>query len=124
MEPMELKCPNCGEVIPAENINIQEMVALCGECHHVFEFTRSAIARKAKRHIPPQPERVQVHVDDDYLELSYRRVFGSGAKFGLAMATLAATVCTIILVGASVNQEPCGGQKPHPEHFFGQATRL
>ena len=94
---MELKCPNCGETIPAENINIQEMVALCGECHHVFEFTRGTVARKAKRHAPPRPERVQVCADDDCLELSYRLVFGPGAKFGLAMATLAATVFTIIL---------------------------
>lgn len=103
---MELKCPNCGQTIPAENINIQEMVALCSECHHVFEFTRSTVARKAKRHAPPRPERVQVCADDDWLVLSYRLVFGPGAKFGLAMATLAATVFTIILVGASVNHEP------------------
>jgi DNA-directed RNA polymerase subunit M/transcription elongation factor TFIIS len=106
MWDMELKCPNCGEFIPAENINIQEMVALCGKCQHVFAFTRKAIARKTKRRIPPQPERVQVHIDDDGLELSYRLVFGSGSKFGLVMATLAATGSTLLLVNASLSHEP------------------
>jgi DNA-directed RNA polymerase subunit M/transcription elongation factor TFIIS len=103
---MELKCPNCGEFIPAENINIQEMVALCSECQHVFAFTRRAIARKTKRRIPPQPERVHAHVDDGGLELSYRLVFGSGSKFGLVMATLAVVVSTILLVNASISHEP------------------
>jgi DNA-directed RNA polymerase subunit M/transcription elongation factor TFIIS len=110
---MELKCPNCGEFIPAENINIQEMVALCGKCQHVFAFTRSAIARKTKRRIPPQPERVRVRSDDDGLELSYRLVFGSGSKFGLVMATLGAVVSTILLVSASVSHEP-----PSLQFFF------
>jgi DNA-directed RNA polymerase subunit M/transcription elongation factor TFIIS len=103
---MELKCPNCGEFIPVENINIQEMVALCGKCQHVFAFTRSTIARKTKRRIPPQPKRVHVHVNDDGMELSYQLEFGSGAKFGLAMATLAATLCTILLVGTFLSHEP------------------
>jgi uncharacterized Zn finger protein len=35
---MGLKCPVCGAAIPAENINIQEMVALCDQCGHVFSF--------------------------------------------------------------------------------------
>jgi hypothetical protein len=113
MWAVELKCPNCGEFIPAENINIQEMVALCGKCQHVFAFTRSAIARKAKRRIPPRPERVLVHVDDDGLELSYRLVFGSGAKFGLVMATFGAVVSTILLVSASLSHEP-----PSLQFFF------
>lgn len=103
---MELKCPNCGKVIPAENINIQEMVALCSECQHVFAFTRNAVARKAKRRIPPQPKRVHVYVDDDGLELSYRLVLGSGPKFGLAMAAFAAILATIFLVSAFLRHEP------------------
>jgi hypothetical protein len=106
MWAMELKCPNCGEFIPVENINIQEMVALCGKCQHVFAFTRSTIARKAKRRIPPQPKRVHVLVDDDGLELSFRFVFGSGAKFGLVMATFATVVSTLLLVNAFLSHEP------------------
>jgi hypothetical protein len=103
---MALKCPNCGESVPVENINIQEMVALCGECQHVFAFTRRSVARKTKRRIPARPERVHVHADDDCLELSYRLVFGSGAKFGLAMAAFAAVVSTLLLVNASISHEP------------------
>lgn len=33
-----LRCVSCGEPIRAENINIQEMVAKCSQCHAVFSF--------------------------------------------------------------------------------------
>lgn len=103
---MELKCPNCGEVILAENINIQEMVALCGACHHVFEFRRSTVARKAKRRIPRQPERVHLHVDEGFLELSYQFVLGSGPMFGLVMATVGVVVSTLLIINAYATGEP------------------
>lgn len=103
---MELKCPNCGKVIPAEHINIQEMVALCGECHHVFEFKRSAVARKAKRRIPLRPERVHMHVDEGFLELSYQFVLGPGPMFGLVMATVGTVVSALLILNAYANREP------------------
>jgi hypothetical protein len=35
---MKIKCPACGAPVPAENINIQTMSAVCTECDNVFRF--------------------------------------------------------------------------------------
>jgi hypothetical protein len=34
----ELTCPNCSTAIPPDRINVQEMVAACPTCAHVFRF--------------------------------------------------------------------------------------
>lgn len=34
----ELTCPNCSTAIPPDRINIQELVAACPTCAHVFSF--------------------------------------------------------------------------------------
>lgn len=103
---MELQCPNCGASVPAENINIQELVAVCGECNHVFEVTRRSIARKAQLRKLKPPHRVTTYAVDDSLELSYRLALGSGPKFGVIMATLAAVVTATLLIAAAINREP------------------
>lgn len=35
----QLLCPNCSAPIPAENVNISTMAAVCPQCAHVFAFT-------------------------------------------------------------------------------------
>jgi hypothetical protein len=105
---MELKCRNCGAPIPAENINIQEMLAVCPACNHVFEFDRGAVARKTKHRIPKRPARLHVYEEDDQLELSYRLVFGAGPTFGLVMCSIGAVVSSILFVGAIRGGEPPG----------------
>ncbi len=97
---MQLKCPNCSAPILAENINIQEMVAVCSECDHVFEFSRSAVARKAKRRKLKPPNRVRVYEDDERLELSYWLVFGPGPKFAMVISLIALVFYGAIMVGA------------------------
>jgi predicted Zn finger-like uncharacterized protein len=97
---MQLQCPHCSAPIQAENINIQEMLAVCSECHHVFEFSRSAVARKAKGRKLKPPNRVRVHEDDECLELSYWLVFGPGPKFGMVMSLIALVVYGAMLIGA------------------------
>ncbi len=105
---MKLKCPNCGEPVPAENINIQEMLALCSACQQVFEFDRSAVARKAKRRQLKPPPRVHIRDDPDSLELSYRFALGPGPKIGLVMATLGAVTCTALFAKACASNESSG----------------
>ena len=34
----KIHCPNCGESVPADNININDKIAKCGGCHAVFPF--------------------------------------------------------------------------------------
>lgn len=35
---MKLNCPECGAEIPADNMNLDRMVAKCRECNAVFDF--------------------------------------------------------------------------------------
>lgn len=103
---MQIKCPQCGALIPAENINIQEMLAKCSECHHVFAFNRSAIARKsAPRKLKP-PKRMFLQERDAGLELSYSRVFGPAQKFGGIMSLFFLVVYSVIFIGGSRGGAP------------------
>ena len=47
-----LNCPNCSHIIPAKDININELVAKCTNCHHVFNF----VEKKASSPIRHRPE--------------------------------------------------------------------
>jgi ssDNA-binding Zn-finger/Zn-ribbon topoisomerase 1 len=54
---MQMTCPNCGETVSAENINIQQMGAVCPYCDSVFRFELPG--EKAKRRkIKPREIRV------------------------------------------------------------------
>ena len=35
---MKIKCEKCGAEIGAENINIQEMAAVCSKCNNIFKI--------------------------------------------------------------------------------------
>lgn len=69
---MQLICPNCGEKIAAEHINIQRMVAVCPACDTVFAF--DAPADKAKRRKVKQPEHLTLR-DADTLQMTFRTNF-------------------------------------------------
>jgi hypothetical protein len=97
---MQLTCQHCGAPIPAENINIQELVALCNECYHVFGFSKSAVARQAKHRKLKPPKRVRVYEDDKRLELSYWLVFGPGSKFGIVASLIAIVAYGAMFIGA------------------------
>jgi hypothetical protein len=89
---MALNCPNCGAEIPAENINIQKMAALCSTCNHVFAFSAdSGTGPKYKRRKLKKPRRLTLEGEGDRLEMSYTRVFDQnayGALAGLGFAAL------------------------------------
>lgn len=46
---MQVICPNCGHQVTAENINIQQMVAVCPNCHSVFRFDVSESKIKQRK---------------------------------------------------------------------------
>ncbi len=39
---MKIQCPQCGKVIPAENVNIATDMALCGACNEAFKVSECA----------------------------------------------------------------------------------
>ncbi|MBK6947969.1 MAG: hypothetical protein IPH16_07860 [Haliscomenobacter sp.] len=53
-----LNCPNCGQLIEAEHINIENMAAVCSACNHVFNFAELV-----------QPSTPQIRADGVQLEL-------------------------------------------------------
>jgi predicted Zn finger-like uncharacterized protein len=96
---MALQCPNCGATVTAANINIQETLAVCTECNHVFKFDGMVVKRKTK---PPRlPDRLRIHEDnDDHLTMSYRLVFGPGARFGFFGSAVGTAITLIAIISA------------------------
>ncbi|MBI5959670.1 MAG: hypothetical protein HY866_13090, partial [Chloroflexi bacterium] len=68
---MQIHCENCGTIVPAANINIQEKLAVCPQCGSVFSFaahlTRKAPLRKLKR-----PSKIAVIEEENTLEIGFR----------------------------------------------------
>jgi hypothetical protein len=93
---MALHCPNCGAEIPAENINIQKMAALCSACNHVFAFSAdSGTGPKHKRRKLKKPKRLSLEGEGDRLEISYLRVLDQNAYGALAGIGFAALIFTM-----------------------------
>ena len=105
---MHLKCPGCGAAIPAGQINVHDLIAVCPGCDQVFAFNRETVARKAKRRKLNTPARVQMRKDDQQLTLSYRMVFGPGPKFGAAMVSIGLIAYTVMFLGAARDGAPRG----------------
>jgi hypothetical protein len=105
---MHLKCPVCGALIPAGQINVHELIAVCPDCNHVFAFNRETVARKSKQRKLNTPARVQVEREDQQLTLSYRRVLGPGPKFGAVMVTIGSIAYSAVALGAAHDGAPPG----------------
>jgi hypothetical protein len=69
---MQVNCPNCGEKVTAENINIQKMTAVCAACDTVFSFELPET--KAKRRKVKQPVRLALR-DSETLRMEFRTNF-------------------------------------------------
>lgn len=65
---MQVNCPNCGEKVTAENINIQRMTAVCAACDTVFPFDLPEA--KAKRRKVKQPAKITLH-DTEALHMEF-----------------------------------------------------
>ena len=66
---MQVICPNCGEKVPATNINIQKMTAVCPACDTVFSFDVPE-TQKAKRRKVKRPARLVLN-DDATLHMAF-----------------------------------------------------
>lgn len=69
---MQLTCPECGETLKSDNINIQEMVAVCPTCDSVFRV--NVPEPKAKRRKVYQPHDLTLH-EDETLHMAFRTNF-------------------------------------------------
>jgi hypothetical protein len=92
---MKLKCPACGTPIPSDNINIQNMTALCSHCDNVFTFkpVDARLSRKLKA-----PEQVTVHEETEQsLHFSFKWSWRTEPMFGIVMMAIVAMATIVML---------------------------
>ncbi|MBZ0291066.1 MAG: zinc ribbon domain-containing protein [Anaerolineae bacterium] len=70
---MQITCPQCGEPVSAEHINIQHMTAVCPACSTIFRFNPPEA--KIKRRKVKQPTHFKVIESGSDLSLSFRTNF-------------------------------------------------
>ena len=102
---MALQCPRCGAAIPAQNINIQETLAVCSHCDHVFHFHNTIPTRKSEQRKVQQPGRLRVHEEENSLELSYRAPLDKGLLAGLTFQAIFLLIFAVVapILGHSLN---------------------
>ncbi len=97
---MQVICPQCGEPVSAEHINIQRMAAVCPACHSVFQFEPSPVNAKAKRQKSKQPPRLELDEDDDHLRMAFRTNFRLGENetflFGMFFSVIFTFITLIV----------------------------
>lgn len=96
---MHLNCPNCGAQITAENINVQQLVAVCAACDTVFPFKAPTDADddKIKRRKVKQPRYMQVY-EDDQLHLAFRTNFRLDKSEAFTTSAILSTVFTLMTI--------------------------
>ena len=98
---MQIQCKNCGATIPAENVNIHDMVAVCPKCDHVFKFGDRLALEKVKRRKVKHPDRVHVQEAVGRLDISYSRVLSQDDAKGMLPLTIL-TLIMLFLFGVNV----------------------
>ncbi|MCA9915199.1 MAG: hypothetical protein KC496_17715 [Anaerolineae bacterium] len=105
---MQLTCPNCGETVPAEHINIQQMVAVCPSCDSVFSFTApDEPGEKTKRRKVKQPDDLTLY-DGERLELAFRtnwRMDQDESFMGAAILGGVFSLIAFIMLGGTLQGE-------------------
>lgn len=97
---MQVTCPNCGEKVTAENINIQKMTAVCAACDTVFSFDLPE-AKKAKRRKTKQPTNLTLH-DNDTLQMAFWtnfRLDRNESFISSGIGGVLITVVALLLIG-------------------------
>jgi uncharacterized membrane protein YeaQ/YmgE (transglycosylase-associated protein family) len=91
---MQIQCPNCGEKIRAENINIQDKIAVCSACDTVFKF--EIPEEKIKRRKVKQPQNLILRDSDESLKMSFRTNFRLDADEGFVGSIIMGLMGAII----------------------------
>lgn len=87
---MQVRCPNCDEIVPSQHINIQQMAAVCPACDTVFQFDLPSA--KIKRRKIKQPDHIALHERDDHLHLAFRTNFRLDQNENFLVSAIMGTV--------------------------------
>jgi hypothetical protein len=97
---MQVNCPNCGEKVIAENINIHKMTAVCAACDTVFPFELPEA--KAKRRKVKQPAKLTLR-DAETLQMEFWtnfRLERSDAFLSSVFGGVSTAFVALILIGS------------------------
>jgi len=97
---MQVNCPNCGEKVPAENINIQKMTAVCPACDTVFSFDLPE--DKAKRRKVKLPANLSLRDDHEALQIAFRtnfRLEQNQSFLTSAVGAFSMTLVSVVMLG-------------------------
>lgn len=103
---MQIQCPNCGTKVSAENINIQEKIAVCPNCDTVFQFELGEA--KAKRRKLKQPKDLILR-DEETLNMQFRTNFRLDRDESFVsggLLALLSIIMGIVLLNASSDNIP------------------
>ena len=90
---MQLACPQCGQPVPTDHINIQQMVAACPACGDVFQFTLAQ--PKLKRRKARRPRHLQVR-EAEGLHIAYRTLFRLDKDEDFIASVISSAVFTLV----------------------------
>lgn len=99
---MQVNCPNCGEKVPADHINIQKMTAVCPACDTVFSFDLPEAETKAKRRKVKKPSKLMIQ-DNDTLQMAFQtnfRLDRNEAFISSSMGSIGFTLIALLLIGS------------------------
>jgi hypothetical protein len=100
---MQVNCPNCGEKVTAEHINIQKMTAVCAACDTVFPFELSET--KSKRRKVKPPARLTLH-DTEPLQMEFRTNFRLDRSEAFLFSALGGVGMTIMALLMGIGRAP------------------
>lgn len=95
---MKLLCKNCGAPVPARNVNVQTMTAVCENCDSVFTFEASELIEAGKRRKIERPASfdVQENADGLRIHINWRRNLGPLEKVVGAVFAIMGSLLTLV----------------------------
>ena len=105
---MQLQCPQCHRPVAAEQINIQQMVALCDACSSVFDVNIQRA--KAKRRKVKRPSNLRILAEDP-LHLAFRTNFRLEKSESFTTSAILSGVfslVTVMMIGLYIEGEAPG----------------
>jgi len=94
---MHLTCPQCGQPVKADNINIQQMVAVCAACDTVFPFEPPQITTRRRKTKKPRHLLLR---ETDTLRMTFRtnfRLDKNESFISVSIGTVFHTIVTAIV---------------------------
>jgi len=108
----KLTCPACEAPIPADNMNINDKIAKCGECDAIFPFHHEIInfnKEVTKNDEVSRPEGIDLIHFQDELDITIDQPFPILASVGIFLFTFLSFIATLIYLKKGISVLIPGG---------------